>query len=67
MQHNGTSYSLTEENILNGLGSGLVQSTILSQNTAVVPGADPRHSGYASTSTADAAGTSCPVTGVQLH
>uniref|UniRef100_A0A0E0P209 Calmodulin-binding protein-like n=1 Tax=Oryza rufipogon TaxID=4529 RepID=A0A0E0P209_ORYRU len=62
MQHNGTSYSLTEENILNGLGSGLVQSTILSQNTAVVPGADPRHSGYASTSTADAAGTSCPVT-----
>jgi hypothetical protein len=36
MQHNGTSYSLTEENILNGLGSGLVQSTILSQNTAVV-------------------------------
>ncbi|EEC76267.1 hypothetical protein OsI_13732 [Oryza sativa Indica Group] len=62
MQHNGTSYSLTEENILNGLGSGLVQSTILSQNTAVVPGADPRHSGYASTSTADSAGTSCPVT-----
>uniref|UniRef100_A0A0E0D7M1 Uncharacterized protein n=1 Tax=Oryza meridionalis TaxID=40149 RepID=A0A0E0D7M1_9ORYZ len=61
MQHNGTSYSLTEENILNGLGSGLVQSTILSQNTAVVPGAEPQHSGYASTSTADAAGTSCPV------
>uniref|UniRef100_A0A0E0D7M3 Uncharacterized protein n=1 Tax=Oryza meridionalis TaxID=40149 RepID=A0A0E0D7M3_9ORYZ len=60
MQHNGTSYSLTEENILNGLGSGLVQSTILSQNTAVVPGAEPQHSGYASTSTADAAGTSCP-------
>uniref|UniRef100_A0A0E0KJN8 Calmodulin-binding protein-like n=1 Tax=Oryza punctata TaxID=4537 RepID=A0A0E0KJN8_ORYPU len=62
MQHNETSYSLTEENILNGLGSGLVQSATLSQNTAVVPGADPRHSGNASTSTAAAVGTSCPVT-----
>ncbi|KAF0914978.1 hypothetical protein E2562_033059 [Oryza meyeriana var. granulata] len=64
MQQNGTSYSLTEENMLNGQGSALVQSAVLSQNTAVDPVANlsVRQNGYASTSTTDAAGTSCPVT-----
>uniref|UniRef100_A0A0D9VZP7 Uncharacterized protein n=1 Tax=Leersia perrieri TaxID=77586 RepID=A0A0D9VZP7_9ORYZ len=64
MQQNGTSYSLTEGNILSGQGSSLVQPTMLAQNTAVVPDAhlSAWHDGYTSTSTADAAGTSCPVT-----
>ncbi|KAL5210803.1 hypothetical protein ABZP36_006426 [Zizania latifolia] len=64
MQQSGTSYSLSEGNILNVQGSGLVQSTILSHNTGTVRSANlsMQHNGYVSTSTPDPAGTSCPVT-----
>ncbi|KAG8098379.1 hypothetical protein GUJ93_ZPchr0013g36661 [Zizania palustris] len=63
-QQNGTSYSLSEGNILNVQGFGSVQPTIVSHNTATVRVANlsMQHNGYVSTSTPDPAGTSCPVT-----